>query len=88
MFKKLCKRKNYVNIIKECGGIHLSRVCCLSSSSGTDSGNVRWCSCLALGSLFKAASGPQSVAISFRLGCILAGPHYCALLAFYQPKAQ
>ena len=54
-------KKNKVEFISE-----KSSVCLLSS--GSVSGNVRWCPSVALGSLFKATSAPQSVAVSFRLG--------------------
>ena len=76
-------KKNKVEFISAEFGI-----CLLSSPSGYNSGNVRLCPHLALGSLFEVISDPQSVAVSFRLGCIWAGPYYSALLAFYQLKSQ
>ena len=51
-------KKNEVEFISKFG------VCMLSSPSGSDSGDDRWCPQLALGSLFKVTSGPQS-------GCLL-----------------
>ena len=65
-----------MQIVKKTGGILLSRIQCfpLSSLSGSAPGNVRWCPSLALGSLFEAASDPQSVAVSFKFGWI---PLFC-----------
>ena len=39
----------------------------LFSLSGSAPGNIRWCPSLALGSLFKATSNAQFVAVSFLL---------------------
>ena len=65
-----------------------SSACLQSSPCGSNSGNVKCCPHLSLGSLLDATSGPQSVAISFRLGCIWDGPSYSTLLVFHQHKAQ
>ena len=64
------------------------RACLLVSPSGYISGNVRCYAHLALASLFGTISDPQSMAVSFRIGCIQEGPHCSALLAFSQHKAQ
>lgn len=76
-------KKNKVEFVSAEFGVYL-----MCSPSACDSNNVRWCPHLLLGSLFKTASSPQSVGIFFRHGCICAGPHYSALLAFYQQKVQ
>ena len=76
-------KKNKVEFVSAEFGVYL-----MSSPSGSDSSSVRWCPHLALGSLFKTASTPQSAAVFFRHGCIWAGPHYSALLAFYQQKVR
>ena len=60
------QEKNNTNSEEDHSGPHPSRVEHLSLSSYF--GNVRWCPSLAVGSLFKATSDPQSVAVSFRLG--------------------
>ena len=57
-------------------------------ASGYISGNIPCGPHLALGSLFKATSDPQSVAVSFRLCCVWDGPLCSELLAFYQHRAQ
>ena len=49
-----------------------------ASPSRLESGNVRRRPHLALGSLFMTTSDPQSVAVSFRLGCIWDGPRCSA----------
>ena len=66
----LCRRENNANHEDNHGGIHLSRIQCLSLSSlsGSALGNVRWYPSLALGNLFEVTSDPQSVAVSFRFG--------------------
>ena len=68
--KKLCRRENNTNHEEDHGGIRLSSVQCLplSSLSGSSPGNIRWCTSLALGSLFETKSDPQSVAVSFLFG--------------------
>ena len=57
-------------------------------ASGYISGNIPCGPHLALGSLFKATSDPQSLAVSFRLCCVWDGPLCSELLAFYQHRAQ
>ena len=59
-----------------------SSVCLLFYPSGSVSDNVRWCPRLALGSMFKATSNPQSVAVSFRFGCV----HCSGLLVFINTR--
>ena len=59
-----------------------------ASPSRLNSVDVRHLPHLPLGSLFEGTSNLQPVAISFRLGCIWEGPHFSALLAFHQHKAQ
>ena len=68
--KKLCRRENNASHEEDCCGICLSRIqyLPLSSLSGSAPSNVRWYSSLALGSLSKTTSNPQSVAVSFRFG--------------------
>ena len=84
--KKLCRRGNDTNQEEDHSVIHLSRTQCLPLSflSGSAPGNVRWCPSLALGSLFKTISDPQSVTAASDLS----GPHFSALPAFHQPTVQ
>ena len=57
-----------MHIMKKKCGIPLRSlvfVCLLTSPFGSMPGNVSWCSSPASGSLFKATSDLQSVAVSF-----------------------
>ena len=68
--KKLCRRENNANNEEDGNGIHLHRIQCLplSSLSGSAPATVRWCPGLALCSLFRTTSNPQSVTVSFSFG--------------------
>ena len=87
--KKLCEIKNHGNKKNEVEFVSVECSAWLQASpSESDSGNVRCHPYLALGSLFEATSNPQSLAVSFRCGCVWDGPHLSALLAFHHYKAQ
>ena len=68
--KNLFRRENNANNEEDHGRICLHRIqhLPLFSLSGSSPGNVRWCPRLALGTLFKSTSNPQSVALFFRCG--------------------
>ena len=68
--KRLCRKENNANHEEDHCGIHLSQIQSLSLSSlpGSAPVDATWCPSLTLGSLFMAASDPQSMAVSFRFG--------------------